>query len=48
LYAWHKRKNIYGRTTLADINYMIECEAERLNIEIDFFQSYVEGKFIDL
>ena len=36
----------YGNTTLADIEKEISKEAEKLNIEICFFQSNIEGELV--
>jgi 3-dehydroquinate dehydratase-2 len=37
---------IYGRATLADIESMVRAEAGRLDIEIDWSQSNIEGELI--
>jgi len=36
----------YGSTTLPDIEKEISREAKKLNIEIDFFQSNIEGELV--
>ena len=36
----------YGSTTLHDIEKEISREAKKLNIEIDFFQSNIEGELV--
>lgn len=36
----------YGNTTLADIEKEISKEAEKLNIEMSFFQSNIEGELV--
>ena len=42
-----REPDIYGRTTLNDINDMVETAATRLGYEIDAFQSNHEGAIID-
>ena len=37
----------YGTMTLKDIEYLIKQEAEKLNIETDFYQSNIEGEIVD-
>ncbi len=41
-----RQASIYGRQTLAAINAEIESEAERLQVEVDFFQSNNEGELV--
>lgn len=43
----YRQPEIYGRTTLADIEDGLRADAERLGVDIDFFQSNYEGKLID-
>lgn len=42
-----REKNIYGEKTLAEIENMMKEEADKLGIEIFFFQSNHEGDIID-
>lgn len=42
-----REPDIYGRTTLADINAEIAALAEQLKVEVTFFQSNSEGALID-
>jgi len=42
-----REKNIYGTTTLDDINEMISKKAKELGVEVSFFQSNSEGAIID-
>ncbi|MBN2051700.1 MAG: type II 3-dehydroquinate dehydratase [Spirochaetales bacterium] len=37
---------IYGGKSMADINAEVEKEAERLNVEVEFFQSNTEGELV--
>lgn len=37
----------YGTQTLSDIENFVREEASKLNIEIEFFQSNIEGKLVD-
>jgi 3-dehydroquinate dehydratase II len=41
-----REPEIYGRTTLADIEAMCQREAARLDIEVDCRQSNVEGELV--
>lgn len=43
----YRQPEIYGRTTLADIEDGLRADAKRLDVDIDFFQSNYEGKLID-
>lgn len=38
---------IYGSETLQDLENLISKEAEKLNIEVEFFQSNHEGEIVD-
>ena len=38
---------VYGSSTLADINIMLEQEAKRLNLSLETFQSNSEGAIVD-
>ncbi len=38
---------IYGRATLADINVMLQVEAQKFGVALKFFQSNHEGALID-
>lgn len=42
-----RRPEIYGRTTLAEVERMCRDEAERLGLELDFRQSNHEGELVD-
>lgn len=42
-----REPEIYGHTTLADINDMIKNRAEEFGIETDFYQSNHEGAIVD-
>ncbi len=41
-----REPEIYGRTTLSEINSQIEEEAEALGVQVEFFQSNSEGGII--
>jgi 3-dehydroquinate dehydratase II len=42
-----RRPEVYGRTTLADVEEMCREEAGKLGLEVDFRQSNHEGQIID-
>lgn len=42
-----RQPEIYGRTSYADLVEMIRAEAEKLGVEVDFFQSNHEGALVD-
>ena len=42
-----REPNVYGRETLADIDLLIRTRAEKLGVEVAFFQSNHEGALID-
>ena len=42
-----RQPEIYGTTTYHDLLEMIHAEAERLGVEVDFFQSNHEGALVD-
>lgn len=42
-----RQPEVYGSTTLEDIENMLAKEAERLGIAVDFFQSNIEGELIE-
>ncbi|WP_282939023.1 type II 3-dehydroquinate dehydratase [Corynebacterium auriscanis] len=42
-----RQPEVYGSTTLVDIENMVAQEAERLGIAVDFFQSNIEGELIE-
>ncbi|MDL2325028.1 type II 3-dehydroquinate dehydratase [Ruminococcaceae bacterium OttesenSCG-928-A16] len=41
-----REPELYGTTTMDDINNLIREEAKRLNVEVDFFQSNCIGEMI--
>ena len=42
-----RQPEIYGRTTYADLVAMIQAEADKLGVEVSFFQSNHEGALVD-
>ena len=42
-----REKDIYGDTTLQEINYMLEEEAAKNLVAVEFFQSNHEGDIVD-
>ncbi len=42
-----RQPEIYGRATYADLQAMIRAEADRLGVEVTFFQSNHEGALVD-
>ena len=42
-----RQPEIYGRTGYRDLVEMIRAEAEKLHVEVDFFQSNHEGALVD-
>lgn len=42
-----RQPEIYGRDTYADLQAMIRAEADRLGVEVSFFQSNHEGALVD-
>ena len=42
-----RRPEIYGHTTLAEVEGMCRTEAERLGLDLDFRQSNHEGQLVD-
>ena len=42
-----RQPEVYGSTTLEDIENMVAKEAERLGVAADFFQSNIEGELIE-
>ena len=42
-----REPKVYGRTSLAKINRLIESEAESLRVEVDFIQSSHEGELVE-
>lgn len=41
-----REPEIYGSTTLADINAMLKSHADELGVDIDFMQSNIEGEIV--
>ena len=42
-----REKDIYGKTTLKGINSLLEKEAKKSKVKIEFFQSNHEGQIVD-
>ena len=42
-----RQPEIYGKATYEDLKAMIQAEADRLGVAVDFFQSNHEGAIID-
>ena len=42
-----REPEIYGKTTLKDIETQLQTRAEKLNVEIECFQSNPEGEIVD-
>lgn len=42
-----RQPGVYGSTSLADVEALIRDEAGRVGVDVDFFQSNVEGELID-
>lgn len=41
-----REPSVYGRTTLAEIEAMLRAAAARLDVELEFFQSDIEGELV--
>ena len=41
-----REPEVYGNTSIEDLNRMVSTEAEKLNIEVEFFQSNSEGEIV--
>jgi 3-dehydroquinate dehydratase-2 len=41
-----RQPDVYGATTLADINAGLRSRADELGVEVDFFQSNIEGELV--
>ena len=42
-----RQPEIYGKATYEDLKAMIQAEADRLGVAVDFFQSNHEGALVD-
>lgn len=42
-----KREEVYGKKTLAEVNSLIQKEAEKLGLSVEFFHSNHEGELIE-
>ena len=42
-----REPEVYGKETLADVDEMVRREAKSLGVEVDCFQSNVEGELVD-
>lgn len=42
-----REPEVYGKTTLAELNSLLEAEAKRLKVQLKIFQSNWEGAIID-
>ena len=42
-----RQPEIYGRTTYNDLVAMIQSEADKMGVEVSFFQSNHEGALVD-
>ena len=42
-----REPDIYGKSTYADLLALIKAEADRLGVEVEFFQSNHEGALVD-
>ncbi|MGV0408698.1 type II 3-dehydroquinate dehydratase [Corynebacterium resistens] len=42
-----RQPEVYGSTTLSDVEALLAKEADRLGLVVDFFQSNLEGELID-
>ena len=41
-----REESLYGQLTLGEINSLIQKKADKMNIEVIFFQSNEEGKIV--
>tara|TARA_B100001142_G_scaffold123736_3_gene125626 strand:+ start:16847 stop:17278 length:432 start_codon:yes stop_codon:yes gene_type:complete len=41
-----REESLYGQLTLNEINSLIQKKADKMNIQVDFFQSNEEGKIV--
>ena len=41
-----REESLYGQLTLSEINSLIQKKADKMNIQVDFFQSNEEGKIV--
>lgn len=42
-----REPDVYGKKTMDDINHMLEEESKKLKIDLEFYQSNIEGEIID-
>ena len=42
-----REPEVYGRATLVDVDKMMRLEAKSLSVEVDCFQSNIEGELVD-
>lgn len=41
-----REESLYGQLTLSEINSLVQKKADKMNIQVDFFQSNEEGKIV--
>lgn len=42
-----REKNVYGEKTLEEINYLLSKKAEKLNLNLEIYQSNYEGSIVE-